>query len=147
MAIGPVTVTGLSWAPGANLWIRWNDINDADNDHGLAIDDVMFSAKAGVVAGVQGDYNGNGVVDAADYVIWRKGGPLQNEVDNVGTVNDQDYIEWRNRFGNVSGSGSGLSGAAVPEPSVMALFSLASGGFFIGRSKRGGANTQVKMQH
>ena len=26
--------------------------------------------------GVAGDYNGNGVVDGADYVLWRKGGPL-----------------------------------------------------------------------
>ena len=31
--------------------------------------------------GVPGDYNGNGVVDMADYVLWRNGGPLQNEVD------------------------------------------------------------------
>jgi len=30
-------------------------------------------------------------VDAADYVVWRKGGPLQNEVDNPGTTNAQDY--------------------------------------------------------
>ena len=30
-------------------------------------------------AGVQGDYNNNGTVDAADYVLWRRGGPLQNE--------------------------------------------------------------------
>src|SRR3954468_9066969 len=33
---------------------------------------------------VQGDYNNNGVVDAADYVLWRNGGPLQNEVDTPG---------------------------------------------------------------
>ena len=39
------------------------------------------------VVGVPGDYNNNGVVDAADYVLWRKGGPLQNEVDTPGTVN------------------------------------------------------------
>ena len=27
-----------------------------------------------------GDYNGNGVVDGPDYVVWRNGGPLLNEV-------------------------------------------------------------------
>ena len=37
--------------------------------------------------GVPGDYNNNGIVDSADYVLWRNGGPLQNEVDNPGTVN------------------------------------------------------------
>jgi hypothetical protein len=42
--VGPVTVTGLNWGPGQDLWIRWNDINDAGNDHGLGIDDLSFSA-------------------------------------------------------------------------------------------------------
>jgi hypothetical protein len=49
VAIGPVTVTGLSWTPGTDLWIRWGDKNDPDNDHGLAIDDVSFSADVSVV--------------------------------------------------------------------------------------------------
>jgi hypothetical protein len=66
-------------------------------------------------AGVAGDYNNNGVVDAADYVLWRNGGPLQNEVDNIGVVSAGDYTAWRARFGNTAGSGSG---AAVPEPSA-----------------------------
>ena len=50
---------------------------------------------------VAGDYNGNGKVDAADYVLWRNGGPLANEVDTPGTVNADDYTEWRARFGNL----------------------------------------------
>ena len=37
---------------------------------------------------------------------WRNGGPLQNEVDNVGVVDAGDYTAWRARFGNTSGSGS-----------------------------------------
>ena len=44
VAIGPVTVNGVNWAPGTDLWIRWGDRNDPDNDHGLAIDDLSFSA-------------------------------------------------------------------------------------------------------
>ena len=34
-------------------------------------DDVGF--RVATVAGLAGDFNGNGVVDAADYVVWRKG--------------------------------------------------------------------------
>jgi hypothetical protein len=64
---------------------------------------------------VPGDYNNNGVVDAADYSLWRKGGPLQNEVDTPGTNNAADYTAWRARFGNVAGSGS-IVGSAIPEP-------------------------------
>jgi hypothetical protein len=121
VAIAPVTVSNINWQPGGNLWIRWSDKNDAGNDHGLAIDDVVFSASAGAVVGTQGDYNGNGVVDSADYALWRNGGPLQNEVDNVGTVNDVDYTEWRARFGNGGPGAGSVSGGSVPEPGTVLL--------------------------
>ncbi|MCC7475814.1 MAG: PEP-CTERM sorting domain-containing protein [Pirellulales bacterium] len=76
-------------------------------------------------AGVPGDYNNNGVVDSADYVLWRKGGPLLNEVHNPGTVSVEDYTEWRARFGNTSGSGSVLgNGSAVPEPTTFGTAAL-----------------------
>jgi hypothetical protein len=78
-------------------------------------------------AGVMGDYNDNGTVDAADYVLWRNNGPLQNEGVTPGTVTDEDYTFWRSRFGATSGSASGV--AAVPEPGVAwfgALLALAA---------------------
>ncbi len=81
--------------------------------------------------GVAGDYNANGVVDAADYVLWRNGGPLQNEVDAPGTVNAADYTAWRARFGNTSGSGSAAS--VVPEPASVMLVMLGIVCFWLGR--------------
>ncbi|HEX2476814.1 MAG TPA: hypothetical protein VHK01_18820 [Lacipirellulaceae bacterium] len=72
-------------------------------------------------AGVPGDYNGNGVVDAADYVLWRKGGPLQNEVDSPGIVNVADYSAWRARFGSTSGSGATFEIRSVPEAATVTL--------------------------
>jgi autotransporter-associated beta strand protein len=61
-----------------------------------------------------GDFNGNGVVDAADYVSWRKG---------LGTIYSQsDYNAWRSNFGQTAGSGSEAStNAAVPEPASALL--------------------------
>jgi hypothetical protein len=50
-----------------------------------------------------GDYNNNGTVDAADYVLWRNGGPLQN--DSTPGVQAGDYDVWRANFGK-SGGGS-----------------------------------------
>jgi hypothetical protein len=68
-----------------------------------------------------GDYNGNGVVDAADYVLWRSGGPLLNEGDDPDHVNQQDYVVWRSHFGETA-AGSGLgSGQSVPEPTGLVL--------------------------
>jgi hypothetical protein len=44
ITLGPETVNDINWAPDTDLWLRWADINDAGNDHGLAIDDFSFSA-------------------------------------------------------------------------------------------------------
>jgi hypothetical protein len=80
-------------------------------------------------AGVPGDYNANGNVDAADYVLWRNGGPLANEVDAPGTVNAADYDAWRARFGNAAGTGTN-----VPEPLLGTL--LAAGSLVSALSRR-----------
>lgn len=45
-------VTGLggsvatAWAPGETLWVRWAEVNNNGNDHGLAIDNLSFSVTA-----------------------------------------------------------------------------------------------------
>ena len=41
------TATGVGWAPGTDLWLRWSDISVPGADDGLAIDDVSFTAVAG----------------------------------------------------------------------------------------------------
>jgi hypothetical protein len=69
----------------------------------------------GSLPGVPGDFNGNGIVDAADYVLWRNGGPLMN--DPTPGVLPEDYNFWRSRFGRTSGSGS-VAANAVPEPTA-----------------------------
>jgi hypothetical protein len=59
---------------------------------------------------VRGDYNRNGIVDAADYVVWRK--TLGSNVapstgaddDNDGLVELHEYGIWRNFFGSPSES-------------------------------------------
>lgn len=85
---------------------------------------------------VLGDYNGNGTVDVADYVLWRNGGPLLNEVDTPGTVNAADYTAWRARFGNSAGSGSGArANAAVPEPAIHVLLLVGIPATFVRRAR------------
>jgi hypothetical protein len=71
-----------------------------------------------VAAGIPGDFNQNGVVDAPDYVVWRK---------HLGTIySPADYGIWRSHFGQNFGSASGLDTAAVPEPASLVSVLLAA---------------------
>jgi hypothetical protein len=74
---------------------------------------------------VPGDYNADGIADAADYVLWRKGGPLQN--DPTAGVQAADYDFWRSRFSANTGAGAMVSSApvAIPEPSTIGLLAVA----------------------
>lgn len=76
--------------------------------------------------GEDADYNDDGAVDAADYVVWRKGiEPLLNEVETIGTTDEPDYSAWRERFGNPpAGASGGSADGAVPEPTTALLAGL-----------------------
>jgi hypothetical protein len=75
-----------------------------------------------------GDFNGDAVVDSADYVVWRKG---------LGTTYTQDdYVSWRANFGQTVGSGAKLSSAelmsaTVPEPMTLVLLTVAAAGWYL----------------
>jgi hypothetical protein len=83
-------------------------------------------------AAPSGDYNGNGRVDVADYIIWRK--TFDQTVtagsgadgDQSGRIDQGDYTFWQMRFGQpAAGLATGAAAnAVVPEPAtiVLALF-------------------------
>jgi len=79
-----------------------------------------------LAAGVYGDYNGNDVVDAADYTAWRTllglTLSLPNEDPSVtpGIVTFEDYAVWKTHFGETL-PGSGALGGSVPEPGAAVL--------------------------
>ncbi|MCI0333041.1 MAG: autotransporter-associated beta strand repeat-containing protein, partial [Planctomycetes bacterium] len=89
---------------------------------------VLYGANSVVLEvaapGLPGDYNGDGKVDAADYVVWRKGVGIASTPEN--------YNIWRANFGESIGSGAGANGsagaspshAAAPEPSSSLLWCL-----------------------
>jgi hypothetical protein len=85
---------------------------------------------------VAADYNHDGVVDAADYVVWRDNlgksvtAYTNGDGNGDGIVNQADYTIWKNNFGETSGgsSGSGSSAVsatgAVPEPATWLLLTI-----------------------
>ena len=85
------------------------------------------STTAGLLPG---DYNRNGIVDAADYVVWRDtlGQSVPNgsgaDGDGSSKIDGPDYGVWRAHFGT-SGSGSASAVNAAPEPSSLVEICLA----------------------
>ena len=91
-------------------------IQPATMPAGLAFD-VIYNptlvqlAVINAPAPLVGDYNLNGVVDAADYTVWRDslgqvGVDLAADGDADGTVDDDDYGLWKGNFGMMAGSGA-----------------------------------------
>lgn len=102
---------GLGTASVVNeLLIRWPD-GTKQGVYDVATNQYL------TVQYLPGDYDGNGVVGAGDYVVWRNG---------LGTTyQTSDYAVWRTNFGqSLPGAGQGASGA-VPEPASIALLLIA----------------------
>jgi hypothetical protein len=73
---------------------------------------------------IAGDFDRNGTIDAADYVVWRNG---------LGTTYTQaDYSLWRANFGRSAANTSGATAdpansatPAIPEPTALLMTTLA----------------------
>lgn len=91
-----------------------------------------------------GDYNASGIVDAADYAVWRDNVNTSNTLPNdttPGAVTAADYDVWRASFGRTAASGSAMESAAVPEPASGVMLVMAMAGVFrracrVGRLQR-----------
>jgi hypothetical protein len=84
-------------------------------------------------APLEGDYNSNGTVDAADYVRWR---------DNPGAFGGDPggFNTWKANFGKPApGAGSALDGgaaAAAPEPATLVLLLMLTSAWLLRRFRR-----------
>lgn len=103
-----------------------------DGPGGLSDGSRAFVLDASsLVHPIPGDFNYNGIVDAVDYIVWRK---------TDGT--SAEYNTWRTNFGLGFGTGSGAALpsaasllAAVPEPTTEVLLLFAASGLCFGRRR------------
>ncbi|QDV75397.1 DUF7453 family protein [Botrimarina mediterranea] len=82
--------------------------------------DGVFVSSRVAAAGLAGDYNNDGVVNAADYTVWRDNvgapaGTLANDAAG-GVVGPAQYDVWRDNYGMMV-----PASAVVPEPATMAI--------------------------
>jgi hypothetical protein len=132
---------GGSWSwSGAGAGSRVLDNGDWDSWTYAPVNSITDFAENPQAApapgsgGLPGDYNGNGMIDAADYIVWRDAmtlglSTLPNRNSEIsGLVGDEDFNYWRDHFGDSLGSGAtgSASGAAiVPEPAAWHLAMIA----------------------
>ena len=87
---------------------------------------------------VAADFDHNGIVEAADYAVWRSSfgstTSLAADANGNGKVDAADYVIWRQNIGNIRGTfaGSGAGGlqpGGVPEPASASLLFAGAFGF------------------
>jgi hypothetical protein len=125
---------------GGDGWIRMVEfLNDGKTVrvrtyspfHDLTRDgsDYDFTFQLTPLPPVPGDYNGDHVVDAADYVLYRKTyhstTNLAADGNHDGLVNEVDYQIWRQRYGNPFTPGAGSLFTSIPEPGTLLLLCVA----------------------
>ncbi len=102
-------------------WIAGSGAFDLDGPGGQEAYERLFLMQVPALSFLPGDYNHDGAVDAADYVLWRKS-PNGFGGDPGG------YDTWRSHFGESNGSSATIdstSNRAVPEPANLVLLAFA----------------------
>jgi hypothetical protein len=90
---------------------------DEDDDNTIGVFRWAMAQDVPFIDTPGGDFNGDGQVDAADYVVWRKGFA-------GGTFDMEDYNTWRQNFGAGAGGSGSLAATAAPEPATFGLVAL-----------------------
>lgn len=115
------SIANLSLPSAGKYYAR---ITGADDT--IQLYELSLSITAAVLPG---DYNRDGMVDAADYVLWRNtqgqtvtaGSGADGNSD--GQITSADFSVWRSHFGQAAGTGSGVvpAGTTVPESAAVAI--------------------------
>jgi hypothetical protein len=98
---------------------------------------VFYTSEAGTLPG---DFNSDGVVDAADYTVWRDNlgstsadGPVAGDADGNRLVNDADYRLWRLHFGLAAPAAALGATQVVPEAGSLLMLLSLCGTLVLGR--------------
>jgi probable HAF family extracellular repeat protein len=112
------TLTSANDISGDGQFIVGSGINPSGNPE-------AWLARIEPQSTLLGDFNNDGAIDAADYVVWRK---------TDGTP--ASYDAWRAHFGQTAGSGASAgANAAVPEPTALRMLVVAMIAYFIANSR------------
>jgi thermolabile hemolysin len=97
-------------APNKHQYVFWDDLHPTATVHSILARHALAELS-------QGDFNWDGVVDGADYVMWRK--EFSTSIS---------FGDWSGHFGEIAGGSGGGSTASVgpptPEPAMALLITV-----------------------
>ncbi len=117
-----------AWAmPGSdgNIW-NMDPTSPADQTNNIPAAQWLQNFVGTAVLPLAGDYNRDGDVNSADYVLWRKNvGKYVTQYNGAdgsgnGIIDQSDFNVWRSHFSAPPGSGAGPT-SAIPEPATLWL--------------------------
>ncbi|MCC7083963.1 MAG: dockerin type I repeat-containing protein [Pirellulales bacterium] len=140
--------TGTTTFTGDTLTVHLAGANEYTNPDTL---DFTRTTLAGIVIEYnsivppahQGDFNGDGNVDGADFVAWQTHFPTASgatladgDANGDGAVDGADFVIWQTNFPYTA---PGPGSAPVPEPNAVALALLSAFGLLFARRMRASA--------
>ncbi|TWT77254.1 hypothetical protein Pla123a_19110 [Posidoniimonas polymericola] len=113
--------TPLSGA-GSTLTLEFAGVSNGSLEY-FVFDNILLSEGDGPAD--PGDFNGDGVVDAADYTVWRDNegaseGTLLSGNGTGGTIDGDDLALWQTNYG----AGTTSAASAVPEPAALCFAAI-----------------------
>lgn len=143
-------LTGIGLSAAGQYYIRVAGASDS-----VQLYQLQLTATAAVQL-LAGDYNRDGAVDAADYVVWRNtvgqvGASLIADGNGNGVIDAADYLVWRDNFGSAAATSStigNVESSAVPEPPTTVGVLVLAAAFYFGskRNSRTRAASQARTK-
>jgi hypothetical protein len=124
-----IVISGINLLPGQELFLRWLDVNDSGNDHGLAVDDLIVffpTNRPQIVA--QPQSRTNLVASTATFT--------------VNALGDAISYQWR-RFGTNVSNNSRFGGVTTETLTLTNVQTSDAGNFTVVLTNSGGAVTSA----